>query len=113
MLDIDKVVEEGTEETIRRFLNRSGDSTEALTATVQYKLVGELSTAIKTTGSTLHNASNALRDSTEKWRETLKTSIDDFRKSNERASKALTIATYVLAFVALVQAAIFAYPLLK
>ena len=40
-------------------------------------------------------------------------SIDEFRKSNETSSKALIVATYVLAGVAFVQAVIFALQWLK
>jgi prefoldin subunit 5 len=80
---------------------------------IELKMVEQLCEAIKATGSNLFKASTSLKESSENSVETLKKSIDEFRKSNERTSKALTTATYILAFVALVQAAIFAYPLLS
>ena len=43
----------------------------------------------------------------------IQTSLQEFRESNERASKALTVATYVLAGVALIQAIILALQLFK
>jgi hypothetical protein len=67
-------------------------------------LVNDISDAIKTTGSTLHKASNALKETTEKSVGTLAKSIDDFRKSNKRTSNVLIWLTSVLAFATLVQA---------
>jgi len=104
MVDVDKIVNESTEETLRRFLRKSGDSVEALTAAAQYKLVDELSKTIKTTGSTLFKASTALRESTDESIKILRTSIDDFRKSNEKTSKVLIALTAVIGFATLVQA---------
>lgn len=104
MMDIDKIVSENTEETLRRFLSKSGDSVEALTAAVQYKLVDELSKAINTTGSTLFKASTTLRESTDESIKILKTSIDDFHKSSEKTSRGLIALTAVIGFATLVQA---------
>ena len=67
-------------------------------------LVNDISDAIKTTGSNLHKASNALKETTEKSVDTLTKSIDDFRKSNERTSKVLIWLTGVLGFATCVQA---------
>ena len=103
MDDVDRILEEGIEETVRRMLNRVVAS-ESLTAAVEYKLVGELSKAIKVTGSDLFKASTALRDSTDESVKILKKSIDDFRKSNEKTSKVLIALTAVIGFATLVQA---------
>jgi hypothetical protein len=43
----------------------------------------------------------------------VQTSLEKFQKSNEKASKALTIAINILAFVAAVQVLIFAYSFFK
>lgn len=80
---------------------------------IEVRIMEQLYERIKTTGETLFKASMALKESTDQSILILKTSIDDFRKSNETASKALTRATYVLAFVALIQAVVLVYPLLK
>jgi hypothetical protein len=55
MNEVDGILEERTEETLRRMLNRAIVS-ESLTVVVQYKLVGKLSNAIKKTGSGLSEA---------------------------------------------------------
>jgi phosphate uptake regulator len=60
--------------------------------------------AIKTTGSTLFEASITLKESTDESIKTLKHSIDDFRKDDERTSKVLIALTAVIGFAALVQA---------
>lgn len=102
-MEVDEILKEGTEETVRRMLNRAVAS-ESLSAPVQHKIATELSKAIKITGESLFNASTSLRESTESSVETLKKSIDDFRKSNERTSNALIRLTWVLVFAASVQA---------
>jgi hypothetical protein len=126
MGEVDRILEERTEETIRRMLNRAMAS-ESLTATVQYKLVGKLCDTIDTASENALRQSSSLGECIEAARNNFVTessafrksmgeiqiSLEEFRKSNERASKALTKATYILAFVALVQAVILAYPLLK
>ena len=94
---------------------------------IQVKLVGKLCDTIDTASGNFLRESGVLRELIEgarndfvtesgAFRKSMKevqTSLEEFRKSNEVASKALTIATYVLAFVALVQAVILAYPLFK
>jgi len=104
MEEVDEILKEGTEETVRRMLNKVVAS-ESLTAVVQHKIASELCEAIKTTGSTLFKASTSLKESSENSVETLKKSIDDFRKSNERTSKVLIALTAVIGFAALVQTA--------
>lgn len=69
----------------------------------------DLKVYIEAAGEDFKKQSDALRES---FRE-VRNSLDEFKKSSEKASSALTIATYVLAFVALVQAVILAYPLFK
>jgi hypothetical protein len=102
-METDEILKEGTEETVRRMLNRAVAS-ESLSAAVQHKITTELCKAIKITGESLFNASTSLRESTESSVETLNKSIDDFRKSNERTSNALLRLTWVLVFAACVQA---------
>jgi hypothetical protein len=112
MGDVDRILEERTEEPIRRMLNRAMAS-ESLTTAVKYKLVGESSEAIKATRSNLFKAGIALRESTDESLKTLKTSIDDFRKSNERNSGALIFLTKALVFITAVQAATLVFTTLK
>ena len=80
---------------------------------IEVRIIEQLYETIETTGETLSKASIALKESTEGSIKILRISIDDFRKSNEIASKALTNATYVLTFVALIQAVILVYLLVK
>jgi len=68
------------------------------------QLANDISEAIKTTGSTLGKASDALRETTKKSVDILAISIDEFRKSNERTSKVLIWLTGVLGFATCVQA---------
>lgn len=98
-----------------------------MSAAIQVKLVAKLCETIDTASRDLLRQSSELKEYIEAVRkdfveqsvtfrkclEAVQGSLEEFRKSNETASKALTKATYVLAFVALVQAAILAYPLLK
>jgi len=58
----------------------------------------DLKVYIEASGEDFKKQSGALRES---FRE-VRNSLDEFKKSSEKASSALTIATYVLAFVALV-----------
>ena len=73
-------------------------------ATIQIKIVEQLCEVIKTTGETLFKASTMLKESTDESIKTLKTSIDDFRKSNKKTSKVLIALTAVVGFATLVQA---------
>ncbi len=73
-------------------------------AAIEIKIVNQLCDAIKTTGSNLFKASTSLKESSENSVETLRKSIDDFRKSNEQTSKVLIALTAVIGFATLVQA---------
>ena len=98
-----------------------------MSAAIQVKLVGKLCDTIDTASENFLRQSSVLNESIGRAREdfveqsvtfrksmeAVRGSLEEFRKSNEAASKALTKATYVLAFVALVQAVILAYPLFK
>jgi hypothetical protein len=103
MNEVDGILEQRTEEILRRMLNKAIVS-ESLTAVVQYKLVDKLSNAIEKTGSELSATSTALKESSKESVETLKKSIDDFRKSNEKTSKVLIALTAVIGLATLVQA---------
>ncbi len=98
-----------------------------MSTAIQVKLVAKLCETIDTTSRDFLRQSSELKEYIEAVRkdfveqsvtfrkclESVKGSLEEFRKSNETASRALTKATYVLAFVALVQAVILAYPLFK
>lgn len=98
-----------------------------MSAAIQVKLVGKLCDTIDAASESFLRQSNDLKEyigatrkdfveqsvTFRKSLEAVRGSLEEFRKSNETASKALTKATYILAFVALVQAVILAYPLFK
>jgi hypothetical protein len=121
------IVDKSLEEILKHMENRAGDTIETLAATIQAKLVGKLCNTIDTASENLLRQISLLKELIEKARDDfvtesgafrksmgeIQTSLEEFQKSNETASKALTRATYVLAFVALVQAVILAYPLFK
>jgi len=102
-MEADDILQEGTKETVNRMLKRVVAS-ESLAAAVQYKIAKDLGDAIKTTGVTLHKAGTELKESTENSIETLKKTIDDFRKSNEKTSNRLVYLTIAIAAATVVQA---------
>lgn len=126
MSDADRILEERTEETIKRMINKAIVS-ESLTAAVQYKLAGKLCNTIEAASGDFVRQSNGLKECVEAannnfvaesraFRESMggiRSSLRKFRESNERASRALTRATYVLAGVALIQAVILIVQWLK
>jgi hypothetical protein len=73
-------------------------------AAIEIKIVNQICGIISGTGESLFKTSTVLKEAIDKSLETLKISIDDFRKSNERTSKALVVLTAVIGFAALVQA---------
>ncbi|HXX34743.1 MAG TPA: hypothetical protein VEM15_09745 [Thermodesulfobacteriota bacterium] len=126
MSEADKILEEKTEETIRRMINK-GMVSESLTAAVEYKFVDKLCDTIGAASGDFVRQSVHLQQCVEgandnfvaesrAFRESMggiRSSLRKFRESNERASKALTRATYVLAGVALIQAVILILQWLK
>ena len=89
---------------------------DAIKAFIQVRTVDKLCGQIQALGIILVNQSNSLEENLDSSRN----SLDKFRESNEESSRAmkrwtqvLAAATVVLAFVALVQAMILAYPLFK
>ena len=98
-----------------------------MSAAIHVKLVGKLCDTIDTASGNFIRQSNALNESIGRAREDfikmtgesmrkiddLKSSIDDFRKSNERTSKVLIGLTIVLAFAAIVQVTTLIYQVVK
>jgi hypothetical protein len=81
----------------------------AISAQIQLQLVGKLCSSVDTASGDFVRQSHALRESMGG----IRSSLRKFRESNERASRALTRATYVLAGVALIQAVILILQWLK
>ena len=99
----------------------------AMSAVIQARLTEKLCASIDTAGEgfvkqmsdlkiyveaakkDVNEQSGLLRESF--WE--VRDSLDEFKKSNEKSSRALTRATYVLAAVALIQVVIIAWPLFK
>jgi len=126
MSDGDRILEERTEETIKRMVSK-GIASGSLTAAVQYKLAGKLCDAIEAASGDfvrqsvnlqqcVEGANNNFVAESRAFTESMRgirSSMRKFRNSNEKASKALTRATYVLAGVALIQAVILILQWLK
>jgi len=126
MSDADRILEETTEETIKRMINKAVAS-ESLAAAVQYKLASKLCGAIEAASGDFvrqslnlqqcfEGANNNFVTESRAFTESMggiRSSMRKFRKSNEKASKALTRATYVLAGVALIQAVVLILQWLK
>jgi hypothetical protein len=108
MSEADRILEERTEETIKRMINKAVAS-ESLTAAVQHKLVGKLCDTIEGANANFVAESRAVRESIGG----IRSSLRKFRESNEKASKTLTRAIYVLAGVALIHAIILVLQWLK
>ena len=99
----------------------------AMIAAIQVKLIDKLCDAIDTASRDFVIQSNGLKECIEGARNNfvtesgglrksmggIQSSLEEFRKSNEQSSKALTVATYVLAGVASIQAIIFVLQWLK
>ena len=125
MDEVDEILQEKTKETVKRMLNR-GISVESLSAAIQHKLVVKLCDTIDATSENALKQSISLKECIEATRNDfvtessalresmswIQSSLEEFRKSNQRASKALTVATYVLAGFAFIQAVILALQLL-
>ena len=117
MTEADKILEERTEETIKRMINK-GITSESLVAAMEYKLVGKLCDTIEAASGEfvrqsvnlqqcVEGANNNFVAESRAFKESMggiRSSMRKFRESNEKGSKALTRATYVLAGVALIQA---------
>lgn len=126
MSEAEEIFREPVEDTVSRMLNRAIAS-ESLAATVQYKVTRLLWDSIGALSGNFVKQSNSLKDCIEAARKDfvteskalkesmggIRSSLDEFRKSNEKSSTALTRATYVLAGVALIQAIIFVLQWLK
>jgi len=94
---------------------------------IEVKLIGKLSDIINTASVDVLRQSGFLKETIEAARNNfitesgalrksmgeIRSSLEEFRESNEKSSKALTVATYVLAGVASIQAVIFALQWLK
>jgi hypothetical protein len=99
----------------------------AMIAAIQVRLIDKLCDAIDTASRDFVIQSNGFKECIEGARNNfvtesgalrksmgeIRSSLEEFRKSNEKSSNALTVATYVLACVALVQTGIFVLQWLK
>ncbi len=103
-----------TEDILKEMANLAGGDLrfptfDAMKAFIQVGTVDKLCGIIGAAGGDFVKQSNALRESVGH----LKDSIDDFKKSNERTSKAIIWLTVVLAIAALIQATPFIIKLFK
>jgi hypothetical protein len=124
--------DKSTEDILLEMENLAGGSLnypvfDAMSAAIQVGVVNKLCNTIDTASENfllqishlnerIEGARNNFVTESDAFRKSMaeiKASLEEFRESNEKASRTLTRATYVLAFVALVQAVILAYPLLR
>ena len=123
----DKTPEQLVKELVGLHVSSESHIPAAISAQIQLKLIGKLCDAMDAVSANMVIQSVNLRQSVEGANSNfvaesrsfgesiggIRSSLRKFRESNERASKTLTRAIYVLAGVALIQAVILILQLLK
>jgi hypothetical protein len=104
--------EKSAEEILKGLENYQGKSIEWWAAAIQVKIVNQLCRSIGAAGGDFVNTSTALKESINDSSKALKDSIDEFRKSNERNSRALNLFTLIIGIAAVIQVVLFVYKII-